>query len=149
MRRLALLGCAVLLAGCSNREGTPAADTMAAAPAAMLTAADVAGTWTVNTMREGSDSVIVTSEIMATTTTDGWTITLPNRPPVALRVQISGDSVMMEAGPYESVLRPGVQVSTATVSRLVDGKLVGMTTAHYSAGPDSVVRLRTEGTRKP
>lgn len=149
MRRLALLGCAVLLAGCSNREGTPAADTMAAAPAAMLTAADVAGTWTARTMPERSDSVLVTYEIVATGTTDGWTINFANRPPIALRVQFSGDSVMMEAGPYESVLRPGVQVSTSTVSRLVDGKLMGRAVAHYSSGPDTVRVLRTEATRKP
>jgi hypothetical protein len=31
-----------------------------------------------------------------------------------------------------------------------NGKLVGTTTAHYvTTGPDSVIRLRTEGTKAP
>jgi hypothetical protein len=34
--------------------------------------------------------------------------------------------------------------------KLQGGKLVGMTAAHYSTtGPDSVLRLRTEGTKMP
>jgi acyl-CoA thioesterase len=57
---------------------------------------------------------------------------------------------MSEAGPFESVLRKGVQVSTKQVSRLQDGKLVGTTVARYAvSGPDTVRRLRFEGTRKP
>ena len=52
------------------------------------------------------------------------------------------------AGPYESVLRKGVQVKTTTVFRLQDGKLVGTTVAHYTTkGADSVRNLRAEGTR--
>ena len=42
-----------------------------------------------------------------------------------MQVTADGDSIMTATGPYESVLRPGVQVSTAGVLRLVDGKLVG------------------------
>jgi len=115
----------------------------------MLTAADVAGTWTARTMREGSDSVLVTYEIVATGTTEGWTINFANRPPIPMRVSFSGDSVTMSAGPYESVLRAGVQVTTETVSRLTNGMLVGRAVAHYSSGTDTVVVLRTEATRKP
>ena len=149
MRRLVLLGCAVLLVGCAKREGGEAADTMAAAPAAMLSGADLAGTWAVRAMAENSDSVLVTYELTATGTTDGWTFTFPTRPPIPLRVQIAGDSVMIGGGPYESALRPGVQVTTEGVGRIMDGKLVGTTVAHYSTGADSVLRLRFEGTRKP
>ncbi|MGQ0703887.1 MAG: hypothetical protein ACT4PM_12210 [Gemmatimonadales bacterium] len=149
MRRIALLGCAALLVACAKREGMPGADTMAAAPAAMLSPADVAGTWTVNLMSETTDSVVVTYELMATATTEGWTITLPNRPPTAVRVMFSGDSVMTNSDPVESVLRPGVQVSADGVLRVMDGKLVGWTTAHYSVTTaDSVRRFRFEGTRK-
>ena len=142
MRRLALLGCAVLMVGCA--EKAPEADTMAAA---MLSPADVAGTWTVNAMGETSDSVLVTYDVMAADMT--WTVTLPGRDPMTGQVQFSGDSAVMTMGPFESVLRPGVQVTTTAVSRLVDGKLVGYTVAHYAGGgADSVARLRTEGTRK-
>ena len=65
-----------------------------------------------------------------------------------VKVTADADSLMVSSGPYESVLRKGVQVTTQGVLRLVDGKLVGMTIARYSpAGADSVVRLRTELTR--
>ena len=65
-----------------------------------------------------------------------------------VRVTVSGDSIMTATGPYESVLRKGVQVTTDGVLRKQDGKLVGISTAHYrTAGADSVVRLRIEMTR--
>ena len=78
-------------------------------------------------------------------------MTLPNRPPVATRVVlVSGDSIVTENGPYESVLRKGVQVRTRSVMRLRDGKLIGNTVARYTtSGADSVLRLRTEATRTP
>jgi hypothetical protein len=135
--------------GCSKKEAAPAADTMAAAPTPMVNLADVAGTWEVKAMREGTDSVLVTYTMTATGTTDGWTINLANRPPMPARVTVSGDSIMIDAGPYESVLRKGVQVTTHGVARLQGGMLMGTTVAHYSAGPDSVVNLRIEGTKKP
>ena len=67
-----------------------------------------------------------------------------------VRVTVDGDSIMTASGPYESVLRKGVQVTTQSVLRRQDGKLVGMTIARYQgAAADSVVRLRTELTRAP
>jgi hypothetical protein len=149
MRRLALATCALTLIACSRSEQTPAADSPAAAVApAALTMADLAGKWTQTVTAENSDSVLVTSEINAGA--DGvWTITLPGRPPMPVTVMIDGDSITTKTGPYESVLRAGVQVTTEGVSRLVDGKMVGYTIARYSAGPDSVLRLRTTATRAP
>jgi len=77
-------------------------------------------------------------------------IMLPNRPPMAARVMVSGDSLVIESGPFESVLRKGVQVWTHGVSRLVGGELVGTTVAHYvTTQADSVVTLRTRATRVP
>jgi hypothetical protein len=67
-----------------------------------------------------------------------------------MQVTVDGDSIMTATGPYESVLRPGVQVSTAGVMRLVDGKLLGANIAHYvTGGADSVVRLQSVATRAP
>jgi hypothetical protein len=155
MRFLALLCCAAVAAGCSKPEQTPAQDTTAVVtppPPAPISLAEVAGTWTVRSMAEGSDSVLVTTTMVATADTSGWSITLPGRAkPVPSRVvAVAGDSIVTEAGPYESVLRKGVQVTTNSVMRLRDGKLVGTTVAHYkTAAADSVVRLRTEGTRVP
>ena len=100
---------------------------------------------------ETGDTTAIISQLNAGADTTGWTTTLPNRPPVATRVVlVSGDSIVTENGPYESVIRKGVQVRTRSVMRLRDGKLIGNTVATYSApGADSVLRLRTEATRTP
>lgn len=154
MRFLTLLCCAAVVAGCSKPDAMPAADTAAMVtppPPAPIALADVAGTWTMQTRAEGNDSVLVTATMVATADTAGWTMLLPGRPVMPVRVvEVAGDSVTTESGPYESVLRKGVQVSTRTVVRLRDGKLVGSTVARYStAGADSVLRLRVEATRAP
>lgn len=144
MRRLALVLGAVALTSCAKPDTPPAE--APAAPAINL--ADLAGNWTVTTRAEGTDSVLVTGSITATADPAGWTISLPGRPTMPMRVTVDGDSIMTATGPYESVLRPGVQVSTAGVLRLVDGKLTGVNVAHYvTSGADSVVRLTTEATR--
>ena len=150
MRRFALLCCAAVLVGCSKADNAPAADSTATAAPAALSAADLVGTWNMKTMSETSDSVLVEYTVTATADPAGWMINLPNRPPMALRVAIAGDSVVIESGPYESVLRKGVQVTTRGVSRLVNGELVGTTVAHYATTTaDSVVTLRTRGTKAP
>ena len=152
MRGAAVLGCAVVLVACEKpKEQPPAADTtaaMAPAPApapAPISLADVAGQWTMKTMAENYDSALVTFEVVADST--GWTYNFPKRKPVKGTASASGDSIIVDAGPYESVLRKGVQVTTHSVLRLQDGKLVGTTIAHYNKGPDSVRTLRSEGTK--
>jgi hypothetical protein len=101
-------------------------------------------------MRMDSDSVILTYDLTTSADPTAWTITFPNRPPVAMHPMADGDSIIISAGPYESALRKGVQVSTNGVLRLVNGELVGTTTAHYNVKTaDSVVSLRTVATRKP
>jgi hypothetical protein len=131
-------------------------DEMADAPAAPaapapIALADVAGKWAMRTMTESGDSTLVSWEMVTSTETSGWSFTFPNRKPIPMRVlAVAGDSIVTEAGPYESALRKGVQVTTVSVTRLQDGKLVGTTTAHYATtGPDSVLQLRFEGTRAP
>jgi hypothetical protein len=152
--RYAFLILLVGVAACRPAADQPAADTTAsvAPPApAPIALADLAGTWEMKTMAEGSDSVLVTSELMATADTTGWMQHFAGRDPIPMRViTVDGDSVVTETGPFESVLRRGVQVTTHSVMRLQDGRLVGTTIARYAtSGPDSVVRLRTEGTRRP
>ncbi len=154
MRRFALLCCAAVLVGCAKTEDQPAADSAAvsatAAPPATISLADVAGKWAVSATDEAGKNV-VTYAMTATADTSGWTFTFPKRKPVPVRVvAVEGDSIVTEAGPYESVLRKGVQVTTRNVSRLQDGKLVGTTEARYAGGgADSVLMVRTEGTREP
>jgi hypothetical protein len=86
--------------------------------------------------------------LTATGTTSGWTFTFPGRKPVPARVTVAGDSIRIAAGPYSSVRRKGVQVTTDGVLRLQNGSLVGTTTAHYKVKTaDSVLTLTSSGTR--
>jgi hypothetical protein len=158
MRPLALLGCAAVLAGCTKAEdrsvgAASTTDTMAAPPgataeAATLSLRDLAGTWKVRSTDEGGGNPVET-ELRATADTSGWTMTGPNKKPIPVRVvAAAGDSLVTEAGPYESFVRKGVQVTTRTVYRLQGDKLVGTTEARYKiGGRDSVAQRRNEGTR--
>lgn len=149
MRSLMLLAAALAVA-CAPAEEQPAEEAQAMEGAATISLADVAGTWTVTAMAEGSDSALITYELTATGTQEGWTSTLPGREPMAVRVvTVDGDSVVAEAGPFESALRPGVMVTTRTVARLEGGMLAGTLVAHYTTeGADSVLRGRLHGVRK-
>ena len=152
MRFFVSLCCAAVLAGCGTADAPPAQDTTAVAAApAPISLADVAGKWVIKTMPENSDSVLVTSEMTATADTSGWMTMVPGRPAMPTRViEVAGDSITTEFGPFESVLRAGVQVTTRSVMRLRDGKLVGYLMARYATtGADSVARLRLEATRAP
>jgi hypothetical protein len=156
MRSLTICCCLAVLAACARPEQQAAKDSTAAslgagAAATPISLAAVAGKWTMRTMAATSDSTLLTFDLVATADPSGWTFNFPNRAPVPVRVlAIDGDSIVTEAGPYESALRKGVQVSTHSVMRLQDGNLVGTTVAHYTTtGPDSVLDLRTHGTRAP
>jgi len=117
----------------------PAAQT----PASPL--AQFAGTWQVVAYDEAGDS-LTTYELTATAEPTGWTITFPGRDPIALQVQPGADGVTTVAGPYESVLRAGVMVTTTSTSRIEGDRLVGTFTARYQdAGTDSVLTGRAEG----
>lgn len=152
-----VLSCSVaLLAACTKADETPAADTAATTvappPAAAVSLADMAGTWNVAaTPTSGSDTTPTRYTMVTTADTSGWSITFANRPgsSIPLRVvAVDGDSVVTEAGPFESNRRAGVQVTTRTAMRLEGGRLVGMTRASYATtGADTVLMLRTEGTR--
>jgi hypothetical protein len=142
-----------VLVGCGKPADKPADATVGEAPAmeeapAALSLADMAGTWNVKSRVEGSDTEL-TYDIVATADKSGWTLNFPKRDPIPLRiVAVEGDSVVYQAGPFESALRKGVQVNTDVVARLQDGKLVGTTTAHYDVkSADSVATLTFEGTR--
>ena len=156
MRRLMLGCCAIALVGCNKPKEEPPMQSTAAAPEAPaapapIALADIAGKWSVRTMAETGDSVLVRYELVASSDTSGWSLNFPKRKPVPMRVvAVAGDSVVTEAGPFESALRKGIMVSVQSVTRLQDGKMVGTTIAHYAtSGADSVRNLRMEGTRAP
>jgi hypothetical protein len=152
MRRIVLSLAVVALAGCAKKDATPAADSsaMMAPPAATMNLANMAGTWNMQVMPQDRDTVLLNYVITATGTTEGWTLTFPGRDPIPLRVtHVGGDSMVTEAGPYESALRAGVQVTTKTVNRMEGGTLVGTTEARYTSGPDTLLLLRQRGTKAP
>ena len=146
---------ALLVVGCSKPADKPADSTVDAPPMeeapAGISLADVAGTWKVRSTVEGNEATQVGYDMVATADRSGWSLNFPNREPIPVRVvAVEGDSIVTEAGPFESVLRKGVQVNTRVVSRLRDGKLVGTTVARYEVtGPDTLARLTFEGTRTP
>jgi hypothetical protein len=82
-------------------------------------------------------------------TSPRWTMTMAGREPVPVRVRVDGDSIMTETGPFSSVLREGVMVTTSAVYRVEGGNLVGTLVARYDgAGADSVMTGRQEATRQ-
>ena len=145
MRRFAVCCGLALLVACAKSEQQDHASM------ASISLNDVAGTWNMKTMASNSDSVLVAFDLVATADTTGWMYNFPGRAPEPVRVlAVAGDSIVTHTGPYASVLRPGVQVTVHSVVRLQDGKIVGTSMATYSGGgPDSVITLRTEGTRAP
>lgn len=158
--RLALLcSCAAALAACAKKDeapadtsavGTPSAATTTAAPAPMpVNLADIAGKWSVRAVPATGDTNATTYTVNATSTTSGWTMTFPGRAAMAIKVTTDGDSVIVDAGPFSSVRRKGVQVTTHSVEHYTGDTMTGVTTAHYNVKTaDSVLTLNTTGTRE-
>ena len=151
MRRLAVLGFLIAAAGCGSGQDQEAPETEmqeAAAPAGNPLA-DFAGTWAMQAMTESGDSVLIEYEMTAMAGTEGWTVTFPDRDPIPAHIMdAQGDSVVIHLGPYPSALRDDVSVTTLTVSRIVDGRMVGYFTATYDTeGEDSVLKGRQQGER--
>jgi hypothetical protein len=141
------------VAACAKTE-TPADTAAAAAPApppapAAITAADLTGTWEMKTMPMDRDTVVATSETMMTGTTEGWTMKLPgNASPIPIKVvSIAGDSVVSEAGPFNSAVRRGQKVTIHTIQHLKNGQITGVLHAKYGNGDTATFRVT--GTKKP
>lgn len=144
MRWTGVLACVVSVAACASTRIQSATDI---APSVSL--ADMAGTWNMRTLNMAADSVLVTYDIFATNDVSGWTLTFPGRDPIPVRViEVAGDSVVLDAGPYASALQQGVTVSTRFDMRLQGDSLAGLITAIYNMpqGP-TTVPLRVRGLR--
>jgi hypothetical protein len=159
--RIAICCSAAVLAACAKKDNTAATDTsstMASSSASTTTTtapapapinlADVAGKWDVRSVPVTGDTTPTTYILTATSGTTGWTIKFPGRAPIAARITLAGDSIEIDAGPFPSVRRKGVQVTTNGGLRLQGGNLVGTNTAHYKVKTaDSVLVLNSIGTR--
>lgn len=151
MRSLTYVLGVALLAGCAKEKPAPEPAPLPPPPApAPINLADVAGEWSVKTMGETSDSVLVTYMMHATAADTGWTITFPGRKAMPLQVMAMGDSLMTTLPSFQSVLRKGQKVSVQGTLHLMNGKLMGNNVAHYMTSmADSVAHLRMEGTKLP
>ncbi|HWL41125.1 MAG TPA: hypothetical protein VNO75_12910 [Gemmatimonadaceae bacterium] len=146
-RSFAMCLVTVVLFGCGKSDDTQAEGTPGEGG---LTAAQLAGTWNMRAVPFSGDSTPTMSVLKATPDMTGWTLTFPNRPGIATQVSFDADSVMTESGPYESVRKRGVQVTTTGVYRLRDSVIEGIATARYmTRGVDSVMNFRVTGTRAP
>jgi len=154
-RSVALCATIFIVVACAKSEQaadtTKAAATPAPPAAPAVTLADFAGKWAVvATPESGKDTAVTKYTLTATADTTGWVIDFPSGLKVPVQVMLSGDSVMVKTGQFASQRRKSMKVSSEGWSRLRDGKLVGETTAHYiTAGADSVLKLRVEGTKMP
>jgi hypothetical protein len=152
MRLCLVLAGGLLVFGCERETTEEATEEQAAdtvASAATISLADVAGTWDMRSVPEtGPDTTATVYQIQVTT--DGWTLLLPDREPIEADATTSGDSIIVHAGPYESVRRAGITVRTHSTLRLEGDRLMGTTIAHYeTSDADSVLQLHVEGTRAP
>jgi len=159
VRRVALASSTLLLLVACGKNEQAAKDSAAAAaaapppaaPAPALNLADFAGKWAmVSTPTDGKDTSSTKYTLTATADTAGWMIEFPSGVKAPMTVTVSGDSLISKTGVFSSQRRKNVKVFTEGSFRIQGGKLVGMTTAHYQgAGADSVLHLRTEGTKAP
>ena len=151
---------ALLLAGCAKKDQA-AADSAAAAaatpapapaPAPTLALTDVAGKWQFRSVPEsGPDTAATTYVVTATADGAGSEITFPGGLKVPAQVMVHGDTLMVTTAGFTSQRKKGAKVNkTETSAKMQDGKLVGTMVAYYAtAGADSVVRFRAEGTKMP
>jgi hypothetical protein len=155
MRIVTLLSI-ICLAGSATAAGAQQTATPPAHPrrarqhaAAGLKLADVAGTWALeNTVKNaaGNDTT-VNSELVATANRKGWVTNLAGRPPIPTRVvAVAGDSIVLAAGPYESILRAGQKVRLRETLHFKGDDASGTMVAHYSTG--TVVKGSVKGSRK-
>jgi len=152
-RAAAAAGLLIVFVACAERN-TSTADTgvVGDTSGSSVASTDFAGTWEGSSL-DTAGNPLVRTELIATGSETGWKLNLVNAADTTKRtttevrvVSRAGDSVVVESGPYPSVLRAGQQVTTRTVYRLENGRLVGITDATYPGG--DVVRLRGELTRR-
>ena len=100
--------------------------------------------WRIQTVASSSDSVLVTSQLFMAPDGKSAMMKLPNLAPVPVRIVASGgDSMVTEAGPFQSVLRPGRTVTLLhMVTHFHDKDMTGTMEAHYDSGAVFQGRIR-------
>lgn len=121
----------------------------AAPQAAASTKPTIAGTWAIESAVKtaaGKDTV-VSSLLTASADANGWVTHLEGRDPIPTKVvSMGGDSVVTEAGPFQSVTRPGQTVTTHETLHFKADAVWGTIEARFSNG--EVVKGTVKGTRQ-
>ena len=154
MRKAIFLALAVV--ACSKEESAAVDSAATAAPPppaapAMLTAADVRGTWNGTSKREGTDSA-VTFTVVNTSDSTSALVFPTSTDSVSTKLKFDADSVIMTSEPYKDPTAPkgAPDVVFRSIGRLKDGKLVGMAYVSPAAKRDTVItRVTWEATRAP
>ncbi|OLC86917.1 MAG: hypothetical protein AUI86_08005 [Gemmatimonadetes bacterium 13_1_40CM_3_66_12] len=115
--------------------------------AAAQQGAGAAGTWNATTTIGAKDSVGPTYVLKIAPDGKTATIRFVRRDPIPTRiVTMAGDSIVIETGPYASVLRPGQTVTLLrTVVHYNSNAMTGTFEAKYSNG--DVVKGKTKARR--
>jgi hypothetical protein len=109
----------------------------------------VAGTWDYRAVVGATSGVMVASVLTATASKDGWTMQHATDAVIPLRVLVvGGDSIVAEAGPYPSTVRPGQTVERNHIILHYDGgdTMKGAFEARYASG--DVVSGRVDAVRR-
>ena len=122
-----------------------AAPPRASAPKSPVPAAAV-GTWEGKSMIGPKDSVVAT--YVLTVGADGKImLALNGQPPMTSRLLAAGgDSTVTENGPYISVLKKGLNVTTKTTTHFKGNAMTGTFEAKYSDG--SSLKGKSAGAKK-
>lgn len=134
------------LAAQGTKQGKAPSAAPPAAPAAIAIPAVAVGTWDGKSMIGPKDSVVATSSM--TIAADGKvSLTLTGRATMQARVLAAGgDSVSIEVGPYESVVKKGLQATTHMTQHFNGNAANGTFDAKYSDG--STLKGKGVATRK-
>jgi hypothetical protein len=149
--RAALVLFPLLVIACAKSE-TPKTDTtaMAAAPAATLTEADVAGTWTGTAKAAGTDSVISHWTQICGGGTCRGTSQEDMKDTIPSTYTIMGDSAMGQTQPYKNPAMKGTEVVDHWTVHVSGGKVTGTGQFTLASKPDSVLaRYTFEGAKQP
>ncbi|HEV2672683.1 MAG TPA: hypothetical protein VGU74_16435 [Gemmatimonadales bacterium] len=117
--------------------------------AGSVTLAHVAGTWTIESAVKTADGkdTSVTSELVVPADGKSLVTKLTGRDPIPTRIVArGGDSLVTEAGPFQSVVRSGQTVTTRETLHFKGDTLSGTIEAKYASG--DVVKGLIKGARK-
>jgi hypothetical protein len=132
-----------------GRAETPEADSAAAMPA-MLTEADVAGSWSGTAMMEGTDSVVAHWSNTCSGGSCQFTTTEAPKDTVMHTYVIETDSMIGTSAAYAEATMGGTMVTDSWVARFSGTQVSGTGMLKLAAQPDSVLmRYRFTGTKSP